>query len=177
MFAARGIPIVVSAEHHASLLGALGAGFLSLDIWVAEADAEDASALLHDLRGAPAELPGGACLGLSEDGTALIEGEGEGDDDLVELVPSRTELRRRAGLAILLGCFVTFGTAHMVSRAPLRGLALAALEILGILRLTQGVSSGAAIVIGAIVTDLFGALWRLRVTPRPALPPARVRRS
>src|SRR5215831_13046420 len=55
VFAARGIPVVIGAEHHASLLGPIGSSFLSLDIWVAEEDAEDAAALLRDLREHPAD--------------------------------------------------------------------------------------------------------------------------
>ena len=50
VFDAHEIGVVIGAEHHASLLGPVGGAFLSLDVWVAEADAEEAAALLHDLR-------------------------------------------------------------------------------------------------------------------------------
>src|SRR4051812_12815132 len=56
VFAARGVGVVIGAEHHASLLGPIGGSFLSLDIWVARDEAEEAAALLRDLReGGPGE--------------------------------------------------------------------------------------------------------------------------
>jgi hypothetical protein len=178
MFAARGIDIVIGAEHHASLLGPIGGGFLSLDIWVASDDAEEAVALLRDLREAgpgdgDAETAGDAgpeeaVPGVPDD--ALGE-----DDDFGHELKARTDRRRRTGLAILLGCCITFGTAHLVTRAWLRGLALAVTEIVGIRYLALGDRRGSLLVIGAVLADVIGALWRLRAPP--ALPAARVRRS
>jgi putative signal transducing protein len=56
-FDARGIALSIGAEHHATLLGPLYGAFLSLDIWVAEEDAEEAAALLQDLREGHASAP------------------------------------------------------------------------------------------------------------------------
>jgi putative signal transducing protein len=169
VFAARGIAVVIGAEHHASLLGPIGGAFLSLDIWVASEDAEEAIALLRDLR------EGGPAAGEEVDG-APPDADAEADDDgeLEHERKVRTEQRRRAGLAILLGCFITFGTAHMVTGAWARGLVLATLEVVGIRYLVLGEKFGTAIILAAVTTDLIGALWRLR--RRRTLPTARIHR-
>jgi hypothetical protein len=49
VFDAHDLPVLISGEQHASVLGGLG-GFVRLDIFVAEQDAEDAAALLRDIR-------------------------------------------------------------------------------------------------------------------------------
>jgi hypothetical protein len=214
MFAARGIHAVVGAEHHASLLGPLGGGFLSLDIWVATEDAEDAGALLRDLReraaggdelrdGEPVagyegdpELDGealdrrgpGASDFSGDDGRdtdadpdadpdADAEEEDEGDASVAAALPARIERRRRTSLVLLLGCCITFGTGHMAAGAGGRGLALAALELLGLLYLWAGHGAGLGPVVAAVVADVAGALWIVHRAPRTTLPPARVRRS
>ncbi|HEX7838318.1 MAG TPA: DUF2007 domain-containing protein [Kofleriaceae bacterium] len=182
VFAAHELGVVIGAEHHASLLGPLGGAFLSLDIWVAEQDAEEAWALLHDLRERGA-------------GTAPDAGDGDGDDDDDEVangcadeaaglpaVPSapveslrwRLDRRRRTLAVLLLGSFLTFGTAHLFARAWLRGFALAGLEILGFRYLAAGNALGRVMVTSAIVCDLVGAVWRVRATPRTTLPVARI---
>jgi hypothetical protein len=183
VFAARGIGVVIGAEHHASLLGPIGGSFLSLDIWVASDDAEEAAALLRDLR------EGGHADDEAEGETAETEGETDGETGAEAAAPDgpdeddgelehewkvRTEQRRRAGLAILLGCFVTFGTAHMVSGAWARGLVLAAIEVAGIRYLALGDRFGTAIILAAVIADLTGALWRLRA--QRTLPTARIHR-
>ena len=170
MFAARGIAVVIAAEHHASLLGAIGSGFLSLDIWVAAEEAEEAAALLRDLResDASAAATDGASDGDPADGC-------DTDDDFD--VQAYTERRRRTGLAILLACFVTFGTGHMVTGAWLRGVALAAIETIGIRLLVHGNRIGSALIVATVAADLIGALWRLRAASPPPLPVARIRRG
>jgi hypothetical protein len=171
MFAARGLGVVIGAEHHASLLGPLGGSFLSLDIWVASDDAEEAAALLHDLR-----TGGHAADGEAGEADAGAEA-GPPDEDDGELEYEhriRIEQRRRAGLAILLGCFVTFGTAHMATGAWARGLVLAAMEMVGLRYLLLGERFGTAIILAAVIADLTGALWRLR--RQQTLPTARLHR-
>lgn len=171
VLAARGIGVVIGAEHHASLLGPIGGAFLSLDIWVASDDAEEAAALLQDLR-----TGGHAADGEAGEAEALAEaGPPEEDDgELADEHRIRTEQRRRAGLAILLGCFVTFGTAHMATGAWVRGLVLAALEMVGLRYLLLGERFGTAIILAAVIADLTGAMWRLR--RRQTLPTARILR-
>jgi len=169
MFAARGIAVVIAAEHHASLLGAIGSSFLSLDIWVAGADAEEATALLRDLRESDASAA------LADDAAAGCDAAAGDDADDFDL-EALTERRRRTGLAILLACFVTFGTGHMVTGAWLRGVVLAAIETVGIRFLVHGDRIGSALIVATVAADVIGALWRLRGASRPPLPVARVRR-
>ena len=174
MFAARGIPIVVGAEHHASLLGALGSSFLSLDIWVDDEESEEATALLRDLRDRGPDSRGAGAE------SHPLEGEEDDDDDddqPGESVQAQLERRRRTGVVLLLGVFITFGTAHMFTRAWVRGLALAAVQIAGIFQITHGHPAGAVAVAAAVVTDFVGALWRIRSTRVPELPVARTRRA
>jgi len=188
MFSARGIPVVVGAEHHSSMLGGLGGGFLSLDIWVAEEDSEEATALLRDVREPVGEL---ADDELSADEPALDGDEtsfstSQADaaaalahasscDDTQDGFHLFIERRRRTGIALLLGCCITFGTAHMFTRAWLRGLALAGLELLGILKLAAGERVGTLAIVGAVAVDIIGAVWRVWTQDRPALPEARLR--
>ena len=177
MFAARGIGVVIGAEHHASLLGPLGGSFLSLDIWVASDDAEEAAALLHDLRTGGQAADGEAADGEAADAAdagAEPDLPDEDDRELEYEHRTRIEQRRRASLAILLGCFITFGTAHMATGAWARGLVLAAVEMVGLRYLLLGERFGTAIILAAVITDLTGALWRLR--KRQALPTARILR-
>jgi putative signal transducing protein len=169
MFAARGIDVVIAAEHHASLLGAIGSSFLSLDIWVAAAEAEDASALLRDLRESHADA--------DQATDAQSDADATGIDDDAAYVQARTEQRQRTGLAILLACFLTFGTGHMVAGAWLRGIVLAAIETVGIRVLIRGDRAGALIIVAAVAADLIGALWRLHAMYRVSLPTATLRRG
>lgn len=164
MFTAHGIDVVVGAEHHAGMLAGLGGGFLSLDIWVAADDNEEATALLHDLR---------------ERDESLDELPEEAEEDVVPTAPVavalRTDQRRGTAVALMLGCCVTFGTAHMFTGAWRRGLSLAALELVGILHAGAGHLAGGGLALAAILLDVIGALWRIHATPRPNLPVARLR--
>jgi hypothetical protein len=192
MFAARGIPVVIGAEHHAGLLGPIGGAFLSLDIWVAEDAAEEASALLRDLReGDAATAP---------DPTADLDDpafDDDGDDEWrprgavatepaaqvalerreADALRMRAYQRRRGVFAVLSGMFLTFGTAHMFTGAWGRGLWLAALQIFGIYQARHGSKAGVAAIAAAIVLDLTGTMWRVIAERRalddaPALPSA-----
>jgi hypothetical protein len=65
----------------------------------------------------------------------------------------------------------------MFTRAWRRGFALAAVQVLGFVQAVQGRALGGTLFAGAILTDLIGALWRVRTSPRSTLPEARVRDS
>jgi len=196
MFAAHGIPAVVGAENHAGMLGGLGGGFLSLDIWVDGADHDEAVALLRDLR----EREGGAsdddydgdddddafdgdsdaardAIDAAQDAAGTFGARPEHGPSATDSIQLRTERRRRTGIVLLLGCLLTFGTAHMFTRAWARGITLAGLEILGFMYIGERGDLGGALVAGAILGDLIGALWRVRTAPRTMLPEARVRGS
>ena len=249
MLSARGIAVVVGAENHSSMLGGLGGGFLSLDIWVAEEDSDEAAALLRDLR-----EPGLGRAGFHDDddlddcdhrdadddthdadegGDARrsahdADEDRETDDDARDPQRSahdadedrdprrsadddddgrdpqrsahdaddgpdgdalacsahvasdafhlRIDRRRRTGIALLLGCCITFGTAHMFTRAWLRGIALGALELVGILQVAAGHRAGTIAIVGAVAADVIGAVWRVWAAPPSVLPEARLRR-
>jgi hypothetical protein len=185
MFSAHGIAVVIGAEHHASLLGPLGGSFLSLDIWVDEADREEAVALLRDLR----EHDEAAESGDGASGIDDVDVAGEADeagrsgaedgttDDPGSSVQMILDRRRRTGAVLLLGGIVTFGSAHMFTRAWLRGMTLAAVEIAGILQLQDGHAIGGGVIAAAILTDVIGALRRVWAAPAAALPAARIRRT
>ena len=66
------------------------------------------------------------------------------------------------------------GDAHAFTGAWLRSLAFATVEIAGIAALASGHAVGGAAVVAAILADLIGAVWRVRVAPRPILPVARI---
>lgn len=179
LFDAHGVPVVVGAENHTGVLGGLGGSFLSLDIWVDEQDSEDAVALLHDLRehdksGDQADYD---VDNDDVDGEALA-GEPLARDDAGDpsgtSVQLRTDRRRRTAIALLLGCCVTFGTAHMFIGAWMRGLTLAALEIIGIQKLWDGHEIGIAVVVAASLADVIGALWNVWTVSKPDLPAARL---
>lgn len=165
MFDAHGIPIVVGAEQHAAMLGGLAGSFLSLDIFVDEADAEEAHALLRDLR-------------AHEQAAEPAPDQDDDDEPDDERVPIevRVDRRRRTGVVLLLACCVTFGTGHMFARAWLRGLFLAGLEVFALSRLVVAPVEGALLLAATVLTDAIGAVVRIRARPS-TFPRARARRS
>lgn len=179
LFSAHGVAVVVGAEHHASLLGPMGASFLSLDIWVDGADREEAVALLQDLR--ERDERGDEANDDGADDDRDRHGDpAAGDDDRDtggRSVQQRIDRRRRTGAVLLLGGCITFGTAHMLTGAWMRGILLAAVEVIGLRQLgdesARHVIGGAAVA-AAILADVIGALWRVRAAPRSGLPAARV---
>jgi hypothetical protein len=170
-FAAHDIHVVIGAEHHAGMLGGLGGTFLSLDIWVADEDAEEAIALLRDVRGEGSD--DAAEHGVEE---PLPESPDDDDDDEGPDMEQLVQRRRGTGLVLLLGCCITFGTAHISTGAWGRGILLAGLELLGFRTMLTNPALGATLVIGTVATDVIGALVRVR-RKQPAIPPARVRKS
>ncbi len=174
-FEAHGVPIVINAEQHASVFGGLGGAFVPLHIYVDDEHAEEAAALLADLRSRDASDPALADEAGDEDADA------DADADASDAVPvgHRVERRRRTALALLLGCFLTFGTAHMSTGAWFRGMALAGLEVLAFTYMAAGdLKLGTFLLIACVATDMIGAIWRARtMTPRQSqLPVARARR-
>ena len=163
----------------------MGASFLSLDIWVDEADREEAVALFQDLRERDESGNEGNDEGNDDGAADDRPGGGEpADDDDHDTgghsVQQRIDRRRRTGAVLLLGGCITFGTAHMFTGAWMRGIMLAAVEVIGLRQLgdepARHVIGGVAIA-AAILTDVIGALWHVRVAPRSNLPAARVRNA
>jgi hypothetical protein len=160
---AHDIEVVISGEHNASVLVGLAGSYVSLDVYVDADDAEQAAELIQSMR---------------------VGGEGVDeppDDEGPEIGPDPSEAlesRKRTGVVVLLALCITFGTAHMYARAWMRGVALAAIELVGIGQIGDDRPLGAAMIIGAIAFDLIGALYLVRRRPRgprPDLPTARLR--
>ena len=163
VFDAHDIPVVIGAENHANVMGGLGDGFLTMDISVDDSHAEEAAELLREIRSSePSE-------------SAAYEAEDQVDQDEAVWVEQRIDRRRKTGIVLLLACCVTFGTAHMYTRAWLRGIALLGIELVAIRYLAAKPVIGAVIFAAVVVSDLVGALLRVR-TPATALPAARVQR-
>jgi len=168
MLSAHGIEAVVGGELHANMLGGLGGALISLDITVAEEDAEQAVGLLKEFR----EDEQASSAGNPAD----VRDADEPDMDAADSSPDlRIEQRKRTGVALLLAFCITFGTAHMYARAWAWGFGLAILEVIAFTRLGQQPTYGAVLFAGCILTDAIGAIWRIRAENKTQLPTARVR--
>lgn len=172
MFEAHGIHVVIGAEQHAGMLGGLGGAFVSLDIWVDGDDAEEAAELLQAMRDSE---PPAADEDEGED-EAQGEQEEEEPDDLA--IEARVDRRRRTGIALLLSCCITFGTGHMFSRAWLRGLMLAGLELFAFSLIGHYHTrvQGAILFAAVVLTDMIGSIVRVR-RAAPRIPRARIART
>jgi len=157
-FEAHDIPVVINAEQHASMLGGLGGGLVPLHIDVPEDKAEEAVALLQELRG---------------DEAAEIPDEPDDPAESMADVVARVQRRRNTGIVVALALCISFGTAHMYTRAWKRGVALALLELLSIRMMFESRQLGGGLLLGCIAIDLVGALIRVRA-PVATIPPARV---
>jgi len=176
VFDAHEIPAVINGEMHASAMGGLG-GFVRLDIFVDQDDAEDALALLRDIR----EGDHAVSDGDLHDEPERDERDERGDADGVWDAEHETGVsrasgaapttsfdtrRRSTGAVLLLSVMLGFGTAHMSTGAWGRGIAIAALNVVGIWYVVGGNAVlGGWLLFGARFADLFGALWRVWSRP------------
>jgi hypothetical protein len=174
-FTAHDIPVFINAEQHASMLGGLGGAFLTLGIYVDEEDAEDATALLRDLRGESTEEDGAS----REPGAEAADDASDDDDDDASASDSgievRIDRRRRTGVVMLLACCVTFGTASMYTGAWLLGIGLAGGEALSFRYLVVQPRVGAPMFVACVAIDLISSMWRVRRSRRVLPPVARAR--
>ncbi len=191
VFEAHDLPVIINGEMHASAMGGL-AGFVPLNILVDEHDAEDAAALLRDIRqGEHAVSEGDA---PRDDAHAASEGEAppvdpERDaradaagvwdlqDDAAASKPPPAASgfaptagfdarHRRTGAVLLLAVLLGFGTAHMSTGAWGRGIAIAALNVAGFVYAVNGdFHLGGWLLFVARFADLLGALWRVWSRP------------
>lgn len=175
----HGIDVFISGEHRALVAG-LGAVAISIDVWVDRDDAAEATELIRELREG-----GAAALADDEipaDDTAERADEVSPDGALVRSpvdTLARVGRNKRLVGATLIGLMLQHGTAHLSARAWKRGIALAAVQIVGWRHLAAGnVVLATALVVGAVATDVVGALWEIVRTTGVAaeLPPARVTR-
>jgi len=177
MLSAHGIESVVGGEHHANLLGGLGGALIALDITVAAEDGDEAFALLTEFRNgevgvgdAPEE--GDEPDAADDDVDQTDHPEPQPDDSAPDL---RFDQRKRIGVALLLAACVTFGTAHMFVRAWGMGVLLAAIEIAALGLVINQHRAGGFVILGCVLFDAIGAVWRIRAAARTNLPVARVR--
>lgn len=167
VFDAHEIPVVISGEQHASVLGGLG-GFVRLDILVDRADEEEANALLADIRAGEHAVPDGEVPEnvVDDDASADAAGVWAAPEPVAVDEPAVFDSRRRkTGAILLLSVLAGFGTAHMSTGAWARGVIIAIANVVGIWLAVQGDRNGGWILFGARFADLFGAL--LRVWSRP----------
>ena len=153
-FEAHGVPVVINAENHAGLLGGLGGALVPLHIYVDDDHAEAGAQLLSDLR---RESDSSA----DEDDTDDDEPTDVETEALRELRAAEMRKRRRMAV-VLLAVFVTFGTAHALTGAWKRAVALLVTEGVALSYIVNGQSLGIAVLAACIVTDLVGALARVR---------------
>jgi hypothetical protein len=182
VFDAHEIPVVINGEMHASAMGGLG-GFVRLDILVDQEDAEEAVALLRDIReGDHAvsegdELPEGDDAASDRDERADADGvwdarHGAGAPEEPSAAAVHTPTtgfdtrRRRTGIVLLLSVMPGLGTAHMSTGAWGRGVLIAGLNVAGFVYIANGhLSQGGWLLFGARCADLLGALWRVWSRP------------
>ena len=184
VFDAHELPVVINGEMHASTMGGLG-GFVRLDILVDQEDAEEAIALLRDIREGDHAVSEGDELPDDPDGDERADGDGVWDAKhkigVPEASPTATATassnaptpttgfdtrRRRTGIVLLLSVMPGFGTAHMSTGAWGRGAVLAILNVVGIAYAVTGhITQGGWILFGTRFADLFGALWRVWSRP------------
>jgi hypothetical protein len=163
---AHGIYVHVQGEHHSSLLGPLGPFAIELRILVPEPDAASARELLEAYYAAEPV----------DDEVALSAADPEdGEDEVIAPAPGpSTSPAAAAAIAIVPG----FGLGHVVTGAAGRGIALMALEVLGIAWILGGeVTQGVAAVLAAITLDVVGARKRARERADAAVAPARLHRG
>ncbi len=154
---AHGIDAIIPGEQSASL-GTAVVGFRT-HVFVDAGDAETATELIAQLRDGGGQMD-------SED-----EDEDERDDEgalATTDVAVTVDRRVRMGATVLLALVITFGTAHMSTGAWKRGVAFAAIELVGILRVAAGDRWGAGLVAAAILADLVGAVLRVHARGAPA---------
>jgi|GEM_PF-365151 len=175
VFDAHDVPVVINGEHHASAMGGLG-GFIRLDIFVDSEHAEEAAALLRDVReGDHAVLEDGE---LPEQASSDERADAAGVWDAKEAAAPESPLpaaaakptrfdprRRRTGIALLLSVVPGFGAAHMSTGAWGRGFAIAILNVIGFVYLRRDPHVGGWLLFGARFADLLGALWRVWSQP------------
>lgn len=168
--------VFINGENAAPMFG-LGASAVSLDVWVDREEAEEALALIRELR------EGGA--GQLADDEIPVDDTAERLEDVtaegalvapVEDTLTRLGKRQRMILAVVVGLMVGHGTAHMSTRAWKRGVVLAASQVAGWVTLAKGnVGLGVTLVVATIALDVVGALIAIGQTSTN-LPVATVRK-
>jgi len=178
VFDAHELPVVINGEMHASAMGGL-AGFVRLYILVDREDAEDAVALLRDIRAGDHAVSEGDELPDDPGGDERADADGvwdakheTGASETLPAAPASTTTtgfdtrRRRTGAVLLLSVIPGFGAAHMSTGAWGRGVVIAVLNVVGIAYAVNGHPGfGGWLMFGMRFVDMFGALWRVWSQP------------
>ena len=186
VFDAHDLPVIINGEMHASVMGGL-AGFVPLNILVDEDDAEEAAALLRDIRQGEHAVSEGDEHAASEGEAPPDDPDRDERDDAAGVWRSPADAaaskappaapvftpttgfdtrHRRTGIVLLLAVLVGFGTAHMSTGAWGRGIAIAALNVAGFAYVVNGnFHLGGWLLFVARFVDLLGALWRVWSRP------------
>jgi hypothetical protein len=125
-FEAHGIPLLINAEQHASMLGGLGGAFVPLHIFVDGERAEEASALLADLR--------------EHDRAPQTEDLPEEDDESAEDRAhdlERSARRRRSGIILMIVLAGAVATPYVIGNPRLSVLLVASCLVAMFLALRQ----------------------------------------
>ncbi len=109
-FKAHRIPVLINAEQHANMLAGLGGALTPLNIYVDSDHAEDAEALLADLR--------------TQDHQSDAEREADADDDreLSAISADRSERRRRHGIVLVIVLAGAMATPYVLDNLLVAGL-------------------------------------------------------
>jgi len=161
LFKAHDIPVVISGEHHFTLLPWYLGAFRT-DVFAGAADAEDAAALLAASRSGEQTL---------HDNSDNPEHPSENRDHASDVQPIdspphargvvATDRWHQAGIALLFGMITGFGAAHFYyTRAWVRGLALALVQLSATKLLGHSMSALGLVILARLV-DVVGALWLL----------------
>lgn len=157
VLAAHGIDAIIPGEGAPSV-GTAAVGFRT-HVFVDSEDVEEANALIARIR---------------EGGPDAAEDDEDEDDDEDDAALARNDValiverRKRLGATVLLALVLTFGTGHMSTGAWKRGIALAALEIVGMRYAAAGNRWGVALIAAAVLVDLVGSVVRVRARGAPA---------
>ena len=178
VFDAHGLEVVINGEQHGYAMGGLG-GFVRLDILVDADHAEEAVALLDDIRagaqavGDDADVSGDDAIGSADadadaDGVwhapavpdaapaaALAAADDAAHAEVFDL------RRRRTGIVLLFSVLVGFGAGHAAVGAWGRGIAIFLLNVFGFWGMATGHPWGGWILFGARFVDMFGAMLRV----------------
>ena len=119
IFEANDIPHVIQGLSHRGMMGVLGGGFVPLRLLVPQKHADRAHELIAEYR---AQLS--AEQGLIED-----EPEEEGEDAYIPRRQLFNDRVRRAGISLLLGSILGFGTASLYARLFVIGVPICALHV------------------------------------------------
>ena len=168
------IAVYISGENHAAMVG-LGAAAIAQVVWVPRDQAEQARALIDEMRhGGEGELADDEVPAddtaerqevVTDDGAVV----GPVDDTL-----TRLGKRKRIVMAVLVGLAIGHGTAHMSTRAWKRGFLLMLSQIAGWWTMAGGnVRLGTALVLATIGMDIVGAVTHIAQTDS-ALPTAKL---